>query len=374
MTVLWLALPGLCIWAAILCLPWRPWSTREFLDADPGAAQADLGALTILIPARNEAGLIEDTLRAAAAQGSGHRLLVIDDQSTDGTGERAMALGLPGTEVLPGAPLPEGWTGKLWALEQGRRRATTPLVLLLDADIELCPGTVAALVRKMSEEDLGLVSLMARLRMENAWERLLMPAFIYFFKLLYPFGLSNARGTPIAAAAGGCILVKREALEKIGGFSAVRGELIDDCALARAVKRAGYGTWIGLTHSAVSRRPYPGVRSIWDMVARTAYTQLRHSPLLLALCTVLMVCAFVLPVIALFVPGAAAAGILALLLMAAGYVPTLRFYELGIGWAAAMPVAGALFLLMTWGSAVRHWQGAGALWKDRSYAHTVRTR
>src|SRR5690606_14487163 len=155
----------------------------------------------------------------------------------------------------------EGWTGKLWAREQGRRLATTLLVLLLDADIVLCPGAVAARVREMSEEELGLVSLMARLRMENAWDRLLMPAFIYSLKVLYPFGLSNARGTRLVAAAGGCNLVKREALEKIVGVSAVRGELIDDCALARAVKRAGEGARIGVTLSAAICRLYLGVRS-----------------------------------------------------------------------------------------------------------------
>src|SRR5690606_42085303 len=137
------------------------------------------------------------------------------------------------------------------------------------------------------------------------------------------------------------------ALEKIGGFAGVRGELIDDCALAAAVKRAGFGTWIGLTRSAISRRPYPGISAVWEMVARTAYTQLRHSPLLLALCTVLMVCAFILPVLSLFVPRSAAPGALALVLMASGYLPTLRFYDLGRAWCAGMAVAGGLFLLMT---------------------------
>lgn len=370
MSPLWLALPGLIIWSAIAFLPWRSWSTRESLDGTPEPSPTDLRSVTVLIPARNEADVISGTLASVAAQGEGHRILLIDDQSTDGTAGIAAQTHIAGLEVVPGQPLPAGWTGKLWALEQGRLRTSSPLLLLLDADIELRPGVIRALRDKLEEGQLALVSLMARLSMSNFWERLLVPAFIYFFKLLYPFRLSNSGFRHVAAAAGGCILVRRDALDAIGGFAPLRGRLIDDCSLAAAIKRTGRRIWLGLTHSAVSRRPYSGLRPIWDMVARTAYTQLRHSPVLLAVCTLLMVAAFVLPVAALFTAhaGTQALAAFGLVLMAASYIPVLRYYELTPLWSAALPAAGTLFLLMTWTSALRHWHGSGSLWKDRSYA------
>jgi hopene-associated glycosyltransferase HpnB len=369
MDTLWLALPGLGIWAAVLLVPWRPWSTREALDAVRHDRNGDLASVTVLIPARDEAETIAQTIRAAAAQGKNHSIVVIDDQSADGTAARANTAGAEHLIIVPGEPLPPGWTGKLWALEQGRMHAKTPHLLLLDADIELLPGTIAALLDKSVNGNFALVSLMARLRMENVWEKMLMPAFIFFFKLLYPFRLANSASPYVAAAAGGCILIRSAILEEIGGFGALRNELIDDCSLARHVKNAGHRTWIGLTHSAISRRRYQRLRSIWTMVARTAYTQLRHSFGLLVLCTALMLAAFVLPVLALLQQDGhtLAAGAAAILLMFASYMPTLRFYELGWWWAAPMPVAGALFLLMTWSSAWRHWRGTGAVWKERSY-------
>jgi hopene-associated glycosyltransferase HpnB len=228
----------------------------------------------------------------------------------------------------------------------------------------MLPGLRARLL----QEDLGLVSLMARLRMQTPWERVLMPAFVFFFRLLYPFALSNSRSRAIAAAAGGCILTRSAILRRLGGYAALRGALIDDCALARRVKDAGHRTWIGLTHGAVSHREYDNLGSVWDMVARTAFAQLRHSLLLLLLCTGLMLAAFPLPLAALGVAGwPRAAGVAALGLMLAGYLPTLRYYGLPAWWAPALPLAGILYLLMTWSSAWRHWAGTGARWKDRSY-------
>lgn len=372
MSPIWLAVPGLIIWAAIALLPWRPWSTRESLDGEPGNSGADPGRITVLIPARNEADVIGRTLHSVAAQGQGLRIILVDDQSTDGTAQVASNTGITGLEVVPGEPLPPGWTGKLWALEQGRRLAGSSLLLLLDADIELRPGIVAALCEKLEREQLALVSLMARLNTSAPWERLLIPAFIYFFKLLYPFRLSNSAFRHVAAAAGGCILVRSDALAEIGGFAALRGQLIDDCSLAAAVKRTGRRTWIGLTHSAVSRRCYAGLRPIWDMVARTAYTQLRYSPALLVMCTVLMLAAFVLPIAGLLLPhaGTQSLSTLSLALMAASYLPLLKYYGMNPLWSAVLPVAGVLFLLMTWSSALRHWHGGGSLWKDRNYART----
>lgn len=364
----WYALPGCLIWIAILALPWRPWSTRESLDGDTSLPD-DLDDVTVLIPARNEQECIARTLRSVAAQGRGHRIILIDDQSTDATVAEAVGLNLPGLHILTGQALPPGWTGKLWALEQGRHEADSDYLLLLDADIELLPGTLPALLAKLRSEGRQLVSLMAFLRMQSFWEKLLMPAFIYFFKLLYPFHLSNSGSRFIAAAAGGCILIESRALSTAGGFAAIQGALIDDCRLARRIRDSGGGTWIGLTHSACSRRRYEGLGVIWDMVARTAYTQLHYSPWLLGLCTLLMAAAFLLPVAALFMADSAAAAVAAaaLALMWISYLPTLKYYNLHPAWGLALPAVGALYMLMTWSSAWRHWQGSSAVWKDRVY-------
>ena len=188
----WLAIPGLIIWTGIILLPWRPWSVRESLDAVNGLSTADLAGVTVIIPARNEQDVIGTTLSGLATQGTGLRIVLVDDQSTDATIRTALQSGLDNLRIIPGTALPSGWSGKLWALEQGRTGVTSEYILLLDADIELRPGTIAALLDKMNNHRLHFVSLMACLRMESLWEKLLMPAFIFFFKLLYPFHLSNS--------------------------------------------------------------------------------------------------------------------------------------------------------------------------------------
>ncbi len=370
MSGLILTAAGAAIWLVILLLPWRPWSTRETLDATRSEPAPDLSDLTVLIPARNEASVIGEVLAALAAQGSNLRIVLIDDQSDDGTAQTARAATSESLEIVDGEPLPEGWSGKLWALEQGRKHAITPLLLLLDADIRLEPGTISALCRHRGDTDAAFVSLIARLRMISWWEILLMPAFVYFFKLLYPFALSNAKRGPVAAGAGGCILVEAQAIEKIGGFGAVQGALIDDCALADAVKRAGYRTWIGLTHSAVSLRPYPVLGDIWDMVARNAFTQLRYSTALLLAVTVIFVLAGGMPLLALVAfsgTGVTLLGAVGIATMVASYVPTLRYYGLSPLLALLMPITGALYLAMTWSSAIRYWQGRRSQWKGRVY-------
>ena len=370
MSELILTAAGAAIWLVILFLPWRPWSTRETLDATPGEPAPDLSDLTVLIPARNEAGVIGEVLAALAVQGPNLRVVLIDDQSDDGTAEAARAGSSNGLEIVDGEPLPEGWSGKLWALEQGRKHANTALLLLLDADIRLEPGTIAALLRQRDETGAAFVSLMARLRMVSGWEILLMPAFVNFFKLLYPFALSNAARGAIAAGAGGCILVEARALEKIGGFGAIQGALIDDCALARAIKHVGQHTWIGLTHSAVSLRPYPALGDIWDMVARNAFTQLRYSPVLLLVVSAIFVLACGMPLLALVAfPGVGVKllGGLGFAAMAASYLPTLRYYGLSPLLALPMPAIGALYLAMTWSSAFRYWRGRRSQWKGRVY-------
>jgi hopene-associated glycosyltransferase HpnB len=367
----WAGAVGGALWLALLALPFRPWSTAERLE--PAAdADADLSDVAVLIPARDEAQVIGATLDALAVQGRGHDVVVVDDQSRDGTAE--IARSRAAVRVVSGTSPPPGWTGKLWALEQGREHIERPLVLLLDADIVLGPGVIAGLRARMLGEGRALVSVMASLRMATGWERLLLPAFVYFFKLLYPFRLSNGRSRLVAAAAGGCLMIEAAMLARIGGFAAVQGALIDDCALARAVKRAGGLSWIGLSHEVASRRAYGGLGPIWDMVARTAYVQLDRSPLWLALCTVVMALAFWAPVVGALAGAGALSAIAAggLAAMLATYQPVLAFYRRSPLWALSLPLIGTLFLAMTWTSALRHWRGAGAEWKGRHYG--VRAR
>jgi len=377
MILLCLSLMPALMWLAMALLPWRPWSTRESLDAgelQPG--DEDLEDITVLIPARNEAEVIAQTLPSVVAQGGGLRILLVDDGSLDGTAILARAAAGPGLQVINGEPLPEGWGGKLWALEQGRRRVNTPLTLLLDADIALDPGTVAALRRKMRGDGLSFVSLMAVPSLGIFWERFLMPAFVYFFKILYPFRLANSPSSKIAAAAGGCVLLETRLFEEIGGLESIRGALIDDCALARQVKRTGHPTWVGLTRSARSVRPYRGLGEIWNMVARTAFTQLDYSAAMLSLCSLAMILAFWAPVAAL------AAGSLpvrwlsagALAVMALTYRPTLRFYGRSWAWSLGMPLIAALFLAMTWTSALRYYGGERSRWKGRVYDESMALR
>jgi hopene-associated glycosyltransferase HpnB len=357
-----------CLWLAVFLAPWRPWSTREHLAPEERiAGLCDLAEITALVPARNEAPLIGATLRALAMQGTGLQVLVIDDQSTDDTATCARHAG---AEVLASAPLPEGWTGKLWALEQGYRHVASPYLLLLDADILLEPGTVRALRAQLERSGVQLASIMAAPRLRTFWERLLLPPFVYFFKLLYPFHLANGPSRHFAAAAGGCMLLERRVLEQIGGFAALRGALIDDCTLARHAKQAGFRTWIGLTHAARSLRESTRLQDVWDMVARTAYTQLRCSPAWLIGCTLLMLLAFGVPVAGLAASepiGRALAGA-ALTLLCLTYVPVLRYYGLSAWRAPTLPFVAGLFLAMTWSSALRYWRGTRSSWKGRIYA------
>ncbi len=370
---LWLGLAaaGAAIWLCILVLPWQPWRVRERLEAASQVPDADLSRVTVLIPARNEAAVIGETLAMLGRQGRGLRAILVDDHSEDGTAARARqsapeALSL---EIFPCAPLPAGWAGKTWALEQGRSHIETPLTLLLDADIALAPGTLPALLAQKRKTGAALVSLMARLRMAGGWEKLLMPAFVFFFRLLYPFHLSNGSGRLVAASAGGCVLAETAALAEIGGFGAIRSALIDDCALARAIKARGLRTWIGVSHDAMSLRAYGSLGAIWRMVARSAYTQLRYSPGLLLLCTLLMALAFWMPPLALAVGPAPAriAGGAGLAAMLVCYLPTLLYYRLPPHWSLPMPLIGTLYLAMTWHSAVRAWTGQRSEWKGRVY-------
>jgi len=366
-----LVVAAAAVWMGVLLARWRPWSTAERLDPDERDADAavDLSHVTALVPARDEAPLIGRTIAGLARQGRGLRIIVIDDQSSDGTPDVARTAGGDACAVVTGTAMPKDWVGKLWALEQGRARAETPLLLLVDADIELQPGIIAALLREHERDHRQLSSLMAVLEMQSVWEKLLVPAFVYFFKLLYPFRLSNRPGHFVAAAAGGCVLVDAGLLAQVGGFGTFRDAVIDDCALARRIKGAGGRTWIGLTHAVVSRRRMDTLAAIWRMVERSAYAQLGYSPWLLAGCAALLGLAFWVPVAGLLASHALtrAVAVMAGLAMMACYLPTLVFYRRAPLWAASLPVTGTLYLLMTVSSALRYWRGSGARWKGREY-------
>jgi hopene-associated glycosyltransferase HpnB len=358
---------ALACWIGVLLAPWGAWLCRERMEAGPlpsGSPQD----FTVLIPARNEAQVIGETLRALSIAAPGTRVIVIDDQSTDDTAALVRASGLPNLTLVAGTRPPAGWTGKLWALQQGLDRAATQRVLLLDADIRLAPAILEPLQRK-ADEGWALVSLCAEPRWSGIAARWLMPVFVYFFKLLYPFALANRPGSHVAAAAGGVILVDRAALLDAGGFGAWRNAIIDDCTLATRMKRKGHRCWIGLTHGAASLRQ-SDFRDIAHMVARTAFVQLRESlPLTLAV-SALLVVVFWIPVFALaFGPGRAtqAVGLLAVLAMLACYLPTLMYYRRNPLAALLLPLAATFFLLATWHSAWRAVAGTRSVWKGRRY-------
>jgi hopene-associated glycosyltransferase HpnB len=335
--------------------------------------------VAIVVPARDEAEVLPLSLPSLLAQKypGRARVILVDDHSGDGTGALARRLaeagGLPLTVTTP-PPLPPGWTGKLWALRHGVELAgPVDHLLLTDADIAHGPDSLAELVAAAETNGLDLVSQMARLRVATGWERLIVPAFVYFFAQLYPFRWSNRPGARTAAAAGGCSLVRREALERAGGIAAIRGAVIDDVSLARAVKSTGGRIWLGLADRVESVRPYPRLAQLWRMVSRSAYAQLRHSPVLLAGTVAGLGLVYLLPPVALLTglsagrPALAATGGAAWALMAGTFLPMLRYYRRPAWSALLLPFTALLYLLMTVDSAVRHWRGQGAAWKGRTY-------
>jgi hopene-associated glycosyltransferase HpnB len=362
------ALISALMWLGLLLVPWRPWGTRERIEADASAASSlDLADITVLIPARNESDVIGTTLAGLQAQGDGLQIIVVDDQSTDATA--SLAATFPHTSVISGQPLPVGWAGKLWALEQGRHQVRTPLTLLPDADIQLRPGLLKALLKHKQREQRQLVSVMADLRRTSFWDRLLLPVFVYYFKLIYPFALSNSRNRFVAAAAGGCILVDTAVLERIGAFASLRDALIDDCTLARQVKQAGYHTWLGLSRDVVSLRPYGSLGSIHQMVARSAFTQLGYSTPLLLLVSLLFVLAYAVPLALLSSSLLWPLALTAWAAMTLSYLPMLRYYGMSWLWALLLPLSALLYIGMTWSSAIRYWRGIRSQWKGRVYSH-----
>jgi hopene-associated glycosyltransferase HpnB len=341
--------------------------------------------VAIVIPARNEAAMLPQTLEPLLQQDYPgiYQIYLVDDQSDDGTGAIAQELananpGIP-CQIMQSQPLPPGWTGKLWALHQGLAAATaTDYVLLTDADICHDRASLRYLVLKAETEQRDLVSLMVRLRCESFWERLLIPAFVFFFAKLYPFSWVNRPDQTTAAAAGGCSLVRRSALDEIGGIAALKDALIDDCTLAAKIKHRDNPTnqhriWLGLTTEIRSLRPYDDLASIWNMVARTAYTQLNYSPLLLLGTIVGMALVYLVALIGIIYSlfsqqwGLLGITIATYSLMVVSYRPAIQFYRCPGIYALALPLIGLMYNLMTIDSAWRHWQGKGGQWKGRSY-------
>ncbi|MDR6183233.1 glycosyltransferase [Asaia bogorensis] len=378
-----MAASALAAWGKLLFGHGRFWRTGERLAPGAGTTGLKPGEkiwpdVAIVVPARDEAESIQACVATLVQQDYQGKLsvIVVDDGSTDGTGDLARQVADPHKRltVLTGKARPEGWSGKLWAVHQGECLAREKIdangfVLLTDADILHSALHLETLVEKAERDGLDMVSEMVVLNCESAAERLLVPAFVYFFAMLYPFEKVNDPASPVAGAAGGTILVRRSMLERIGGVESVRGALIDDCSLAADIKKAGGKLYLGHSMLAWSIRPYRGAGDIWRMIARTAYVQLRYSPIIL-LCTVLgMTLVWLAPVyFALFGRGRVRVmGGASLLLAVISFLPTLSRFKLSPVRALALPVVAAFYMAATLGSAVDHHRGRGVQWKSRFY-------
>ena len=369
----------LAVWVYLLAFHGGFWLMRERDDVDEPDPRRAWPSVTAVIPARDEAKLLSQSLGSLLAQDYPGRfsIVLVDDQSSDGTAAVARSLTAAAkfnVAVVPGQALPFGWTGKVWAMQQGiaytEAGSDQPDYLLFtDADIAYASDAVRRLVARAKERDLVLTSIMAKLNCESLAERALIPAFVFFFQMLYPFHWVNRSAASTAAAAGGCMLVDRRALERAGGIVKVRNALIDDCALAALLKTQG-PLWLGLSNRVWSLRAYPRFGDIRSMVARSAYAQLRYSPFLLIASILAMIFAYLAPpFFAVF--GNFPANLLAFAvwaLMALAYLPILQFYRISPLWAVALPVIAAAYAAFTLDSAYQHWRGRGGLWKGRSQA------
>ncbi len=368
----------LAIWVYLLVARGYFWRVSE--DNLGPKRLEDWPRVVAIVPARNEAPTISQTVSSLAKQDypGEFSIIVVDDQSEDGTAALAQqAANESGAsqrvKIHVASPLAQGWTGKLWALNEGIQFAanySADFFWFTDADIEHAPDTLQRLVSRAEKESLDLVSLMVLLQAKTLPERLLIPPFLYFFLTLYPPRWIADPNASTAGAAGGCILLRRNVLAPIGGMASIRGEVIDDCALARAVKGKGGKIWMGLTRASVSLRSYGTFGEIRDLIARTAFTQLRYSFLLLIVTSIGLLATYLLPWIAFFTlddPGWLLAST-AISIMTATYGATVRFYGLPWLWALTLPFAAVFYGYATFLSALRYWLGRGGQWKGRAQA------
>ena len=373
MIALVIAATGLAIWAGMLVARDGFWRARERDDAS-FPAPAAWPAITAIVPARDEADMIGRAIGALVAQDYPGPLsiVLVDDGSTDGTATiaRTAAGSSDRLRIVTGTPPPRGWTGKLWAMQSGlAATGDTGLLWFTDADIVHAPDTLRMLVARTVAEKLVLHSLMARLRCESAAERALVPAFVFFFQMLYPFAAVNAPGRRMAAAAGGCMLVDRAALERAGGLATIAAALIDDCAMGRALKMQG-PIRLSLTDRSASIRPYGGWGDIAAMISRSAYAQLGYSPWLLGATLAGMALVYLAPpLLAVFGHGAARwLGLAGWAAMALAFQPMLAFYRRSPLWGVALPAIGAFYAGATLASVWAHLRGRGGMWKGRAQA------
>lgn len=370
--ILGISLLVLAIWLALIFGHGRFWQ----IERDP--APPDLSAwpeITVIIPARNEAKLIGETLRSLWRQGYPClKIVLVDDRSDDGTAEVAEAAARQlgndtHLQVIHGAPVPPGWAGKVWAMHQGLEAAKaygSQYILFCDADVSHGPRSLKELVSRAESGPYDLVSFMVKLRCETAAEKLMIPAFVFFFRMLYPFCRVNNADDRLAGAAGGTMLVRSEALERIGGLTCIKSELIDDCSLAREIKRGGHRIWIGLSDSSISTRGYGGLREIIRMISRTAYTQLGYSPFRLLGCIAGLALTFLVPPV-LTVAARGTASLISSctwLLMCTAYLPMLRFYRRSPLWAPLLPLIATIYLWATIRSAWRYHTRAKSEWRS----------
>jgi hopene-associated glycosyltransferase HpnB len=367
-----LAILSLLIWLYLVFAHGTFWQSGPVL---PVAYPSDAPTLAVVVPARDEAAVIQDSLQSLLSQdyAGPFRVILVDDNSTDATGRIARAMADARLTVVDGAARPAGWSGKLWAVSQGVTAAgDAELILLTDADIVHDPAHLSSLVSKIERYGLDLVSEMVRLKCDTWAERALVPAFVFFFQLLYPFAWVNDGLRATAAAAGGTILIRRRVLDRIGGIESVRGALIDDVALAASVKKGGR-IWLGHSDLARSVRPYDSVADVWQMIARTAFVQLRYSWMLLILTTVGMALTWLLPpALTVFGHGKAFwCGLTAWLMLSGSYLPTLKRFGRSPLWAPFLPLVASFYMAATIGSAVNHYLGRGVAWKGRAYQGTA---
>ena len=379
-----LACAALAVWLYLLAARGGFWMAAV-RDDRGGPPPENWPKVTAVIPARDEAGSVGETIGSLLRQDypGEFSVVLVDDQSSDGTADAArraaaQAGGAGRLTVIAGAALPAGWTGKLWAMKQGIDHAASgePTYLLLtDADIVYERDALSRLVAKARNDDLALTSWMVKLRCESFAERALIPAFIFFFEMLYPFAWVNRQDRPTAAAAGGCMLARRDALATAGGIESIRGALIDDCALAQRMKIQG-PIWLGLTERARSTRAYPRFEDVRRMVARSAYAQLRCSPVLLAGTVAGMAVIYLAPVLlALFGQGfAQTAGLVVWAAMAIAFQPVLNFYKLSPFWGPLLPAIALVYMAFTLDSAYQNARGQGGLWKGRVQANATENR